>query len=150
MTGGAQGLGLVLGQRLAAEGCDLVVADVNLDGAREAVRTIRDQHRRRAIAVKADVTSELEVESLFQQALAEFGRVDIVVSNAGPQAANGAVLRDPAPTGMTCSAVSCAGATSGAVCPAVSVAALQSPAGVTINTLPSGSSLTFTLTCAIP
>lgn len=74
----------------------------------------------------------------------------IVVSNAGPQAANGAVLRDPAPTGMTCSAVSCAGATSGAVCPAVSVAALQSPAGVTINTLPSGSSLTFTLTCAIP
>jgi uncharacterized repeat protein (TIGR01451 family) len=71
----------------------------------------------------------------------------IVVSNTGPTSANGTVVRDPVPTGLTCSAVTCGGPTGGAVCPAVSLAALQSPAGVTIATLPANSSLTFTLTC---
>jgi uncharacterized repeat protein (TIGR01451 family) len=72
----------------------------------------------------------------------------IVVSNAGPSAANNTVLRDPVPTGLTCSAVTCGTPTGGAVCPAVTLAALQAPAGVTIATLPANSSLTFTLTCA--
>ncbi len=73
----------------------------------------------------------------------------IVVGNAGPDAADGAVVRDPAPAGMTCTAASCGGETGGAVCPAVSVAALQSSAGVAIPALPSGGSLTFTLTCTV-
>jgi uncharacterized repeat protein (TIGR01451 family) len=73
----------------------------------------------------------------------------IVVSNAGPSAANGSVLHDPAPTGLTCTAVTCGSQTGGAVCPAVTVAALQSAAGVTIATLPANSSLTFTLTCTV-
>lgn len=74
----------------------------------------------------------------------------IVVSNAGPNAANGTVLRDPLPTNLTCTAVSCGSATGGAVCPAVTVAALQSAGGITIATLPSSSSLTFTMTCTVP
>ncbi|MEP6632672.1 MAG: hypothetical protein ABJA62_00525 [Luteimonas sp.] len=74
----------------------------------------------------------------------------IVVNNTGPDAANNAVLRDPIPTGLTCTAVTCGGATNGAVCPAVTVAALQSNAGVTIPTLPLNGSLTFTVTCSVP
>ncbi len=74
----------------------------------------------------------------------------ILVSNLGPNAANGTVLRDPAPTNLTCSTVSCGSATGGAVCPAVSIAGLQSPGGVVIATLPASSSLTFTVTCAVP
>lgn len=73
----------------------------------------------------------------------------IVVNNAGPSGANGSVLRDPAPTGVTCTAVTCGSPTGGAVCPAVTVAALQSAAGVTIATFPANSSLTFTLTCTV-
>ncbi|WP_242112971.1 DUF11 domain-containing protein [Luteimonas aquatica] len=73
----------------------------------------------------------------------------IVVSNAGPQPANGAVLRDPAPTGVTCAAASCS-ASGGATCPApasLTVANLQSAAGVAIPSMPSGGSLTVSLTC---
>lgn len=73
----------------------------------------------------------------------------IVVSNTGPSAANGSVLHDPAPAGLTCTAVTCGSPTGGAVCPAVTVAALQSAAGVTIAPLPANSSLTFTLTCTV-
>ncbi len=73
----------------------------------------------------------------------------IVVSNLGPSDADGAVVQDPAPPGLTCTAVACGSPTGGAVCPAVSVAALQSAAGVTIATMPVDSSLTFSLTCTV-
>ncbi len=73
----------------------------------------------------------------------------IVVSNTGPSAANGSVLHDPAPAGLACTAVTCGNPTGGAVCLAVTVAALQSAAGVTIAPLPANSSLTFTLTCTV-
>lgn len=73
----------------------------------------------------------------------------IVVSNAGPNAANGTVLRDPAPMNLNCTAVSCGAATGGAVCPAVSVAGLQSVAGVGIATLPASGALTFNVTCTV-
>lgn len=72
----------------------------------------------------------------------------IVVANAGPDAANNATLTDPPPTGMTCTSVSCGNATGGAVCPAVSIAALQG-SGVTIGTFPANSTLTLTLTCTV-
>jgi uncharacterized repeat protein (TIGR01451 family) len=71
----------------------------------------------------------------------------IVVANAGPSAANGAVVTDPSIAGLTCSALTCAVTTGAAVCPAApTVAALQG-AGLTIPTLPATSSVTFTLTC---
>lgn len=73
----------------------------------------------------------------------------IVVTNKGPNAASGAVVRDPAAAGMVCTSASCGSATGGAVCPAVTVADLQSSAGVAIPTLPSAGSVTFTLTCTI-
>lgn len=71
----------------------------------------------------------------------------IVVSNAGPDAADGAVVADPSVSGLSCSAVSCGGASGGATCPTgLTVSGLQ--AGVAIPTLPANSALTFTLTCA--
>jgi uncharacterized repeat protein (TIGR01451 family) len=71
----------------------------------------------------------------------------IVVSNAGPNAANNALLKDPAATGLQCTGVSCS-ASGGAICPSTSVATLQG-AGVPIATFPAVSSLTFTLTCGV-
>jgi uncharacterized repeat protein (TIGR01451 family) len=72
----------------------------------------------------------------------------IVVNNAGPSAANGAIVTDPSVAGLTCSALTCAVTTGAAVCPAApTVGALQG-AGVTIPTLPTNSSVTFTLTCS--
>ncbi|HEV8552323.1 MAG TPA: IPTL-CTERM sorting domain-containing protein [Casimicrobiaceae bacterium] len=67
----------------------------------------------------------------------------IVVSNAGPQAADGAVVTDPAAAGLTQTSVSCGSPSGGAVCPSSpTVAQLQ--AGLAIPTLPSGGSVAFT------
>jgi uncharacterized repeat protein (TIGR01451 family) len=77
---------------------------------------------------------------------------DIVVSNAGPSAANGTVLTDPAVPGqLNCTAVSCTAVTGAAVCPAaanVTVPLLQG-AGVVLPTFPANSSVTFQLVCTV-
>ena len=73
----------------------------------------------------------------------------LTVRNTGPSAANGTIVRDPATPSLSCSSATCGNAQGGAVCPAVTVAALQLPAGVTIATLPANSSLEITLTCTV-
>ncbi len=75
----------------------------------------------------------------------------IVVNNLGPDAANGALLQDPAPTGAVCSTATCTAA-GGAACPAATGAALVTAmqgAGVAIPTLPNGGSVTVTMTCTV-
>ena len=70
--------------------------------------------------------------------------------NPGPNHANGAVLRDPAVAGVSCSSVTCA-ASAGAACPQtsqVNVAALQGN-GITIATFPRNGVIRLTLTCAV-
>ncbi|MGD2148265.1 MAG: SDR family NAD(P)-dependent oxidoreductase, partial [Anaerolineae bacterium] len=83
VTGGAQGLGAAICRRLASEGADVVVSDLNLEGAREVAQEIQATSGRRAIAVGADVTDEGQVAEMVTRAVLEFGRLDILVSNAG-------------------------------------------------------------------
>lgn len=75
----------------------------------------------------------------------------IVVTNLGPDAANGSVVTDPVPANLTCTTASCTAA-GGAACPAPTgaalVAALQG-AGATIPTLPLNGAVTITLTCTV-
>ena len=80
VTGGAQGLGEAICLRLAQEGCHVVVADLNEAAAVETAASITG---RKAIAVKTDVTDENQVAALVDRTVAEFGRLDILVSNAG-------------------------------------------------------------------
>ncbi len=82
MTGGAQGLGEAICERLAREGCDLVIGDVRQEGAEAAAGRIAAATGRRVTAARCDVTSEDDVRALFDGAQAAFGRVDLVVSNA--------------------------------------------------------------------
>ncbi len=75
----------------------------------------------------------------------------LVISNLGPSAADGAVVRDPAAAGLDCTAaglpVMTCSAASGASCPgSLTVAGLQSP-GLTIPALPNGGAVTLGLTC---
>jgi sorbitol-6-phosphate 2-dehydrogenase len=83
VTGGAQGLGAAICQRVAREGAHIVVADLNLAGAQETAAEIADQTGREAIAVGVDVTDERQVEAMVQRAVDQFGRLDVLVSNAG-------------------------------------------------------------------
>jgi sorbitol-6-phosphate 2-dehydrogenase len=82
VTGGAQGLGEAICLRLAHEGAHVVVADLNLEGAKRVAAQISD-HAGRAIAVPVNVTDEAQVRAMVDRTVEEFGRLDILVSNAG-------------------------------------------------------------------
>ncbi|MBX9243696.1 bifunctional aldolase/short-chain dehydrogenase [Actinotalea ferrariae] len=81
VTGAGSGIGRAIAERLAAEGACVVVADLNLEGAEEVAAGIGGPDR--AIAVRADVTSEDDVAAMLQAAALAFGGVDLVVNNAG-------------------------------------------------------------------
>ncbi len=78
VTGGAMGLGKAFAQRLAADGANIVVAD--LRNAQAAAAQLGPPQR--AIGVPTDISSEAEVARLVQAALDAFGRIDILVNNA--------------------------------------------------------------------
>jgi sorbitol-6-phosphate 2-dehydrogenase len=81
VTGGAQGLGRAISECLVKEGCKLVVADINEAGVKEAAAELSALGGK-VLGIKTDVTKEAEVEALFAAAVKEFGRLDVVVSNA--------------------------------------------------------------------
>jgi sorbitol-6-phosphate 2-dehydrogenase len=83
VTGGAQGLGAVICRRLAQEGADVVAADIRLPGAENVARAIVGETGRRALALNVDVTDEAQVRQMVERAVAEWGRLDILVANAG-------------------------------------------------------------------
>ncbi|MCS0597578.1 SDR family oxidoreductase [Massilia agri] len=83
VTGGSRGIGREIALRLAAQGCDVVVNYHGREDLAEAVVRAVEARGRRAIAVRGDVADEAEAEALFRAALDAFGRIDVVVSNAG-------------------------------------------------------------------
>jgi len=84
ITGGAGGIGSETARRLAEEGSHLVLADLNEEGARKVADEINAKYgEHRAIAVKVDVTSEEMVRASYEEAVLNYGGVDIVVNNAG-------------------------------------------------------------------
>ncbi len=83
VTGGAQGLGEAICMRLAKEGAHVVVADLNLDGAEKVVSAIQQKTDRQALAARVDVTNEDQVEKMVSSTMERFGRIDLLVSNAG-------------------------------------------------------------------
>src|ERR1022692_2443011 len=80
VTGGARGIGAAFCEGLAAAGAKVVVSDV-LDGNPVAERIAETQ--KRALYLRADVTSKPSVEKLVSDTVREFGTVDILVNNAG-------------------------------------------------------------------
>ncbi len=82
VTGGAQGLGEAISLRLANEGCDVLIADINEEVVTETAQSIADKTGRKVLSAKVDVTDEASVASTFSLAEKEFGKLDIVVANA--------------------------------------------------------------------
>jgi len=82
VTGGAQGIGRAIAETLAAEGANLVVADLNLAGAAETAERLGEAGTK-AIGVKVDVTSEGDTASMAEATVDAFGTIDILVNNAG-------------------------------------------------------------------
>ena len=80
VTGGAMGIGRAIVQALLAEGAKVVIAD--RDGAAEAA-TALDNARNAVIGVACDVSSRNDTEAMASAALEAFGRIDVLVNNAG-------------------------------------------------------------------
>lgn len=83
ITGAAQGLGEALARRLATEGCDVCLVDIGAEKAQAAAEAIARDTGRRAIACAADVTSESDVAAAVSATVDSFGKLDILVANAG-------------------------------------------------------------------
>jgi sorbitol-6-phosphate 2-dehydrogenase len=83
VTGGAQGLGQAICLRLANEGCHIVVADIKIEQAQATADLVSQETGHRALALRMDVTDEASVQAGFAQCVAEFGRLDVMVANAG-------------------------------------------------------------------
>jgi len=78
ITGAARGIGRAFGEAYAREGARVAIADINLDGARQAAEAIGNG----AIAVHLDVTDQASIERAVAEADAALGGIDILVNNA--------------------------------------------------------------------
>jgi NAD(P)-dependent dehydrogenase (short-subunit alcohol dehydrogenase family) len=81
-TGSQIGYGKTIALTLAEEGCDIISADIDLEGAKKTAAAV-EASGRKALAVKVDVTDRATVDDMVRQALEKFGKIDILVNNAG-------------------------------------------------------------------
>jgi 3-oxoacyl-[acyl-carrier protein] reductase len=88
-TAGQVGMGKAISLYLAKEGCDIVASDIDLEGTKQTADEVKALGRK-AIALKADVVNEDEVDEMVKAALNEFGRIDILINTAGLSAGGGA------------------------------------------------------------
>ena len=88
ITGAGSGFGEGIAKRFAAEGAKVVVADINGEGAKR----VADEIGAAAVAIKTDVTSMADVKAMFAQAEDSFGRLDILINNAGYTSRNGSMM----------------------------------------------------------
>lgn len=95
ITGGARGIGRALGGSLAAAGARVVLGDILEEGLDRSVRDIRARGGK-AVAVRADVTRDEDVERLMETAIERFGALNIVCANAGIIRDGLMLTRDPA------------------------------------------------------
>jgi 3-oxoacyl-[acyl-carrier protein] reductase len=89
ITGAASGFGEGMAKRFAQEGAKVVVADLNASGADRVAGEIGAA----AVACKADVSNRADVDAIVKLAIDRFGRLDIMVNNAGYTHRNGDMLK---------------------------------------------------------
>ena len=82
VTGSGRGIGRAIAERFAADGASVVVADLNAETAGDVARSI-EASGGMAIAVPTDVTDPGAADALAAAAVERFGRIDVLVNNAG-------------------------------------------------------------------
>lgn len=81
VTGGASGIGFEIAKRFASGGGKVAIVDIDIDGARKAADALGKDH----IAIEMDVTDPDAVTRGIAEVVETYGRVDVLVSNAGVQ-----------------------------------------------------------------
>jgi pyridoxal 4-dehydrogenase len=78
VTGGAQGIGKAIADKLSDEGASVVIADINEEGAKVAAEGLTGE----GLGLRADVSDPGDVQAMVDATLERFGRVDVLVNNA--------------------------------------------------------------------
>ena len=81
ITGAAQGIGFEIAKDFSKAGAKVVLTDINEEKVKAAAETLGKD----AVGLKCDVTSELELKQAIDDAIDRFGRIDILINNAGMQ-----------------------------------------------------------------
>ena len=82
VTGGARGMGAAIAARLAQEGAQVVIGDINEAGANQLAKKLKsDGHS--AVGLKIDVTQQTDVAAMVETTLQDFGAIHILVNSAG-------------------------------------------------------------------
>ena len=79
VTGSARGIGRKIAEKFVAHGASVVICDLDQND----VERVAGELGENTIGIKADVTKQDDIESLFDKTLKQFGHIDIVVNNAG-------------------------------------------------------------------
>jgi NAD(P)-dependent dehydrogenase (short-subunit alcohol dehydrogenase family) len=83
ITGAARGIGRGIAKVFGENGAHVVVGDIKDKDAEEVVRAAEGQHGKKGLAVHLDVTDPVGIKDAVAQTIAEFGRIDVLVNNAG-------------------------------------------------------------------
>ena len=81
-AGSTRGIGRTTALALAEGGADVVIADMNLEGAKAVVKEV-EALGRRGLAAEVNITDEKSVTAMVENTLEKFGKIDILVNNAG-------------------------------------------------------------------
>jgi 3-oxoacyl-[acyl-carrier protein] reductase len=83
VTGGSKGLGYAIANRFAASGADVLIAARGREGLDAAVKAIGAGAKGRVVGAQGDVGKADDVKRIYDEAMRAFGKIDIVVNNAG-------------------------------------------------------------------
>ena len=83
VTGCSGGLGVQMANALASQGCNIVPIARRMEKLEEVASELRSKYGVEALPIKCDITSTEQVEEMVKKALGYFGRIDIVINNAG-------------------------------------------------------------------
>lgn len=83
ITGAGQGLGRAIAERFASEGATVIVTDINEDGVKATAEAIAGKYGVKALGLRMDVTDDFEVHTAMENIERDFGRLDVMVANAG-------------------------------------------------------------------
>jgi 3-oxoacyl-[acyl-carrier protein] reductase len=83
VTGGSKGIGLAVASQFAASGADIAIVARGREALDAAVASIRSRAQAHVLPIQADVAAPADVRRGYDEAMAAFGKIDIVVNNAG-------------------------------------------------------------------